>query len=55
VLLEQIGRWHREGRTVIAVLHDLELVRARFPETLALDRTCRAWGATAAALGAMAA
>ena len=27
VLLDQVTRWHREGRTVIAVLHDLDLVR----------------------------
>ena len=54
-LLDQITRWHREGRTVIAVLHDLELVRARFPSTLVLARCCVAWGATETALPAMAA
>ena len=55
VLLDQVTRWHREGRTVIAVLHDLDLVRARFPSTLVLARRCLAWGATEAALPAMAA
>ena len=55
VLLDQITRWHREGRTVIAVLHDLDLVEARFPETLVLARRCVAWGTTKAALPAMAA
>ena len=30
-LLDLIRRWHGEKRTVIAVLHDLETVRARFP------------------------
>ena len=55
VLLDQIARWHHEGRTVIAVLHDLGIVRARFPATLVLARRCVAWGATAAALPAMAA
>jgi len=55
VLLDQITRWHQEGRTVIAVLHDLELVRARFPSTLVLARRCVAWGATETALPAMAA
>jgi zinc/manganese transport system ATP-binding protein len=55
VLLDQVTRWHREGRTVIAVLHDLNLVEARFPETLVLARRCVAWGATKAALPAMAA
>ena len=55
VLLDQVTRWHREGRTVIAVLHDLDLVRAHFPSTLVLARRCVAWGATAVALPAMAA
>ncbi len=55
VLLDQVTRWHQEGRTVIAVLHDLELVRARFPSTLVLARRCLAWGATETALPAMAA
>ncbi len=55
VLLDQVWRWHEEGRTVIAVLHDLELVRARFPSTLVLARRCVAWDATEVALPAMAA
>jgi zinc/manganese transport system ATP-binding protein len=54
-LLDQVMRWHEEGRTVIAVLHDLDLVRARFPVTLVLARRCLAWGATAVALPALAA
>jgi len=55
VLLDQITRWHEEGRTVIAVLHDLDLVQARFPSTLVLARRCLVWGPTEAALPAMAA
>jgi zinc/manganese transport system ATP-binding protein len=55
VLLDQVMRWHQEGRTVIAVLHDLELVLARFPSTLVLARRCLAWGTTEQALPAMAA
>jgi zinc/manganese transport system ATP-binding protein len=55
VLLEQVMRWHQEGRTVIAVLHDLDLVQERFPLTLVLAQRCVAWGATEAALPAMAA
>jgi zinc/manganese transport system ATP-binding protein len=55
VLLDQVTRWHREGRTVIVVLHDLDLVRACFPSTLVLARRCLAWGKTEAALSAMAA
>jgi zinc/manganese transport system ATP-binding protein len=54
MLLDQVMRWHEEGRTVIAVLHDLDLVRARFPSTLVLARRCLAWGATEAALPVMA-
>jgi zinc/manganese transport system ATP-binding protein len=55
VLLDQIDRWHWEGRTVIAVLHDLGLVRSRFPTTLVLAQRCLAWGPTETALAAMAA
>jgi zinc/manganese transport system ATP-binding protein len=53
VLLDQVRQGHQEGRTVIAVLHDLELVRTRFPSTLVLARRCVAWGETEAALPAM--
>jgi zinc/manganese transport system ATP-binding protein len=55
VLLDQVTRWHQEGRTVIAVMHDLDLVRARFPSTLVLAQRCLAWGPTEMALPAMAA
>ena len=44
--------WHAEGRTVLAALHDMDLVRAHFPETLLLARELVAWGATAQALTA---
>jgi zinc/manganese transport system ATP-binding protein len=49
-LLELVGRWRAERRTVVAVLHDLELVRRSFPETLLLARRKIAWGPTAEAL-----
>lgn len=45
-LLELIRRWGEEGRTVIAVLHDYEQVRAYFPYTLLLAREVVAWGRT---------
>ena len=51
-LLAMVKRWHGEGRTVIAVLHDLELVRREFPETLLLARDCLGWGPTAEVLTA---
>lgn len=45
-LLAIIHRWHHEGRTIVTVLHDLDLVRHNFPETLLLAREIVAWGAT---------
>lgn len=45
-LLHIISRWHAEGRTVIAALHDLDQVRAHFPRTLLLAREVVAWGPT---------
>jgi len=49
-LLTIVRRWHGQGRTVIAVLHDLEQVRQHFPETLLLAREAIAWGDTAEVL-----
>jgi zinc/manganese transport system ATP-binding protein len=51
-LLELVGRWHAEGRTVLAALHDMEMVRAHFPQTLLLAREPVAWGPTAEVLTA---
>jgi zinc/manganese transport system ATP-binding protein len=45
-LLALIRRWHGEQRTVLAVLHDYDLVRERFPEALLLARSPVAWGPT---------
>jgi zinc/manganese transport system ATP-binding protein len=45
-LLDLVRRWHAEERTVIAVLHDLDLVRRVFPETLLIAREPVAWGRT---------
>ena len=49
-LLQIIRTWHAAGRTVVAVLHDFEQVRAHFPETLLLARDQIAWGPTATVL-----
>jgi zinc/manganese transport system ATP-binding protein len=49
-LLGLVRRWHGEGRTVLAALHDMDLVRAHFPETLLLARRAVAWGSTATTL-----
>lgn len=51
-LLAVVQRWHGEGRTVLAVLHDIEAVRRHFPETLLLAREKVAHGATAQVLTA---
>src|SRR5919205_1940391 len=45
-LLDLVRRWHAESRTVIAVLHDLDVVRRTFPETLLIARRPVAWGDT---------
>jgi zinc/manganese transport system ATP-binding protein len=51
-LLHCVRRWHGEGRTVIAVLHDLDCVRRYFPSTLLLARSLIAWGETYLSLSA---
>jgi zinc/manganese transport system ATP-binding protein len=45
-LLDLVRRWHGEKRTVLAALHDIDLVRATFPQSLLLAREPVAWGAT---------
>ncbi|EPM69930.1 cation ABC transporter ATP-binding protein, partial [Pseudomonas syringae pv. theae ICMP 3923] len=45
-LLELVRVWHGQGRTVIAVLHDIEQVRQHFPQTLLMAREAIAWGET---------
>jgi len=45
-LLDLVRRWHSERRTVLAALHDIDLVKATFPQTLLLAREPVAWGAT---------
>jgi zinc/manganese transport system ATP-binding protein len=49
-LLAVVAGWRAEGRTVLAVLHDFDLVRRAFPTTLLLAREPVAWGPTAQAL-----
>ena len=41
-----IENWHEEGRTVLAVLHDNETIKAHFPDTLMLARELVAHGPT---------
>jgi zinc/manganese transport system ATP-binding protein len=49
-LVALVGRWHAENRTVLAALHDFELVRGHFPQALLLAREPVAWGAPDAVL-----
>ena len=49
-LLALVRRWHVEGRTVLAALHDYDVVRKSFPQTLLLARSAVAWGPTAEVL-----
>jgi zinc/manganese transport system ATP-binding protein len=51
-LLALLARWHDESRTIIAVLHDLDMVREHFPQCLLLARDPIAWGPTGQVLTA---
>ncbi len=51
-MLALVKAWHGEGRTVAAVLHDLDLVERDFPQTLLLARDPIGWGPTAEVLTA---
>ncbi|TPJ64800.1 metal ABC transporter ATP-binding protein [Mesorhizobium sp. B2-7-1] len=51
-LMDVLLRWHRDGRTIIAVLHDFEQVRAHFPQTLLIAREPIGWGPTASVMTA---
>jgi zinc/manganese transport system ATP-binding protein len=45
-LIVLVRRWHGEHRTVLAALHDMNLVRRHFPQTLLMAREPIAWGET---------
>jgi zinc/manganese transport system ATP-binding protein len=45
-LLAMIQTWHAQGRTIVAVLHDMQIVRDHFPRSLLLARECVAHGPT---------
>jgi zinc/manganese transport system ATP-binding protein len=51
-LLAVIQAWQREGRTLIAALHDLDQVHAHFPRSLLLAREPMAWGPSSEVLSA---
>lgn len=45
-LVEIVAHWQAEGRTVVTVLHDLNLARSHFPQSILLARECVGWGET---------
>jgi zinc/manganese transport system ATP-binding protein len=49
-LMAIIQRWHEDGRTIIAAVHDLDQARANFPLTLLLARELVAWGESSGVL-----
>jgi zinc/manganese transport system ATP-binding protein len=49
-LMNLLQLWHKAGKTIIAVLHDLNLVRRFFPTTLLLAKTVIGYGPTAEVL-----
>lgn len=51
-LIELMLEWHREGRTIIAVLHDLDRVYRHFPQSLLIARESLGFGQTTAVLSA---
>ncbi len=49
-LLGVVSNWHRQGKTVICIIHDITQIRKIFPDCLLLARECLGWGATASVL-----
>lgn len=45
-LIRLLLKWHKEGRTVICVLHDLLLIQKYFPESMVLQGKCLGSGHT---------
>lgn len=45
-LLGLLADWHAQGRTIIVVLHDMDVVRTYFPDTLLLAGQLVEWGRT---------
>lgn len=43
-LLSLILQWHKSGKTIIAVLHDIDLVKRFFPNCILLSNHLEAWG-----------
>jgi zinc/manganese transport system ATP-binding protein len=48
--MRSIQRWHQQGKTILTVVHDLELVRKHFPMTALVSQQLICFGETAAVL-----
>ncbi len=46
ILTDVLRQWQTMGKTIITVLHDMDIVRDYFPDTVILARSAIAWGAT---------
>jgi len=44
LLLRVIQQWYQQGKTVIAVLHDISMVAEHFPQVLFLSQDQNIWG-----------
>lgn len=51
-LMHLLIKWHQEGRTILAVMHDLELVKKYFEQTMLLAHDLIAFGPTSKVLTA---
>ena len=47
LLLALLAEWHQTGKTLITVVHDLNMARTHFPQILLLARDVIGWGDTA--------
>lgn len=45
-LMKLLLQWQSEGRTILCVLHDLNLAQTHFPDSILLARELIGWGAT---------
>lgn len=50
ILTGVLRQWQTMGKTIITVLHDMDIVRDYFPDTVILARSAIAWGKTSEVL-----
>ena len=49
-MMQQMQKWQGQGKTILAVVHDIALAAKEFPRTLLLARKQIAWGGSAQVL-----